>query len=286
MHRCFRSARQVDRFAFTLIELLVVIAIISMLIALLLPSLGKARAAAKLSACMANQHHMGIAFVAYAADNEMLVPNIDPHGGWGAAGRYSGFVAIPNGLAFDGSVFDAYSGHRYRGVAVLWATGYLQARQSLLEPDWMNDQEADNLSYNGETNWSRIEPIGTQYAAPGWTSGTYVTYAWTGRNGIGGKSPRRIDISPMHGTAIATTALVMCRQGKPTWAGVGSHEKKNMNVLYEDGAVLTIGGIDEHLDFLLLNAPSFRADIGNRLMYVDNPNTTWWRWAHHQRVDN
>ncbi|MBI1369777.1 MAG: prepilin-type N-terminal cleavage/methylation domain-containing protein [Planctomycetes bacterium] len=56
------------RHAFTLIELLVVVSIIALLIAILLPSLKKARAVSKRVACLANNHQLGIAWTAYTIE--------------------------------------------------------------------------------------------------------------------------------------------------------------------------------------------------------------------------
>ena len=87
-----RLARQ-GGVAFTLVELLVVLSIIALLIALLLPSLSKAREAARSIRCLANQRQIGLILGTYETDHNQHMPSARdpqelyggsyPQGDWG-----------------------------------------------------------------------------------------------------------------------------------------------------------------------------------------------------------
>lgn len=62
------------RSAFTLVELLVVIGIIALLIGILLPTLGKAQAAARTTVCLSQLRQVGMALTSYIADSKGFIP--------------------------------------------------------------------------------------------------------------------------------------------------------------------------------------------------------------------
>ena len=88
---------------FTLIELLVVLAIISVLVALLMPSITRIRAAAKTTLCMSNQRQLGMALFSYASSNRGVIGVGDSGNNAAGVGSYHWwptFIAADPGLAY------------------------------------------------------------------------------------------------------------------------------------------------------------------------------------------
>ncbi|MHC4435583.1 MAG: type II secretion system protein [Planctomycetota bacterium] len=67
--------------AFTLIELLVVIAIIALLMAILMPTLKRAREQGQRAVCLGNLKQLGLAWILYADDNDDRLVSSEAGGG-------------------------------------------------------------------------------------------------------------------------------------------------------------------------------------------------------------
>lgn len=78
--------------AFTLVELLVVIGIIALLIGILLPVLGRARAAANVLKCAANLQQIGVGINVYVTQNKGKMPLI-----WDRHWTQPAIPGLPNG---------------------------------------------------------------------------------------------------------------------------------------------------------------------------------------------
>jgi prepilin-type N-terminal cleavage/methylation domain-containing protein/prepilin-type processing-associated H-X9-DG protein len=66
------------RDAFTLVELLVAIGVIAVMMAILLPTLGRARENANRLKCLSNLHQLGISLILYCQDNRGWLPRAAP----------------------------------------------------------------------------------------------------------------------------------------------------------------------------------------------------------------
>jgi prepilin-type N-terminal cleavage/methylation domain-containing protein len=93
---------------FTLIELLVVVAIIALLIAILIPSLGRAKELANRAACGANLSGVGKAFNLYGAEQSDTYPTI-PGSGFTNAGSPNAAPAAPANTTTDSAINNYYT---------------------------------------------------------------------------------------------------------------------------------------------------------------------------------
>jgi prepilin-type N-terminal cleavage/methylation domain-containing protein/prepilin-type processing-associated H-X9-DG protein len=109
------NSREKTAQGFTLLELLVVIAVVTILAALLLPALNRAKASAKSTACKSNLRQIGIGLRLYLDDFDHY-PSYD----WTRAllpycGEQPTVLRCPSGRTFNGSVWFTVYGYNSFG---------------------------------------------------------------------------------------------------------------------------------------------------------------------------
>jgi prepilin-type N-terminal cleavage/methylation domain-containing protein len=158
------SVRGLRGRGFTLVELLVVIGIIALLIAILLPSLNKAREQSRRTACLSNLRQMGMLLQMYANDYKDQIP-----------------IGYSEGQPWTG-YYVCQSGATYPVLGALYKGGYLRyGVQALYCPS----QIAEAFIFNTATNpWP---PPGKNFlhTRAGYTS--RPTVAW--KNAVNNEIP-------------------------------------------------------------------------------------------------
>jgi prepilin-type N-terminal cleavage/methylation domain-containing protein len=120
------------RRAFTLVELLVVIGIIAVMIGVLLPTLGRARAAASRTQCLSNQRQLLTYLTMYANKFNGSLPPPIPGGNIGAGHRLFNNELDPTDPEFNGNTRNAYQGWTMLGM--LYGTGIMVPTPSPKDP--------------------------------------------------------------------------------------------------------------------------------------------------------
>jgi prepilin-type N-terminal cleavage/methylation domain-containing protein len=134
------------RVAFTLIELLVVIAIIALLIAILVPSLGKARELAAQAKCLANLRAQVHALVLYAEDNSGALAC-----GSGNPIRYPGQGPMEPINSLATFQFWLFQNNEISGLGLLLPRGYLPSGALFCPTDKTADADTQMQRFNSRS---------------------------------------------------------------------------------------------------------------------------------------
>ena len=234
-------------------ELLVVIGVIAVVIAILLPTISKARQAAARTVCMSNLHQIGIGIISYSNDNHGYWPryiDFEPLPPGGDQGSYTVAQVWDNQESADKSLYS------WNGLGRAYQ--YVRNQRTYFCP---NAQD-DSLTYERDYDWNH-PPAGTaifcSYCLRGWNQ----SYS---DNNTGGSPGKKL-------SGVWNRALVSCwfmyapTSGRPILA---LHKELRYPVLFGQGDV-QLGQLPKRLD-------------------VNNPPDIWddtrWQWSTFDSFDH
>lgn len=229
------------RSAFTLIELLVVVGIIAILISILMPVLGRARASSKLAVCASNLRQLGLGVTNYAHGNKGMIP-IGPHAPHGFSvnegnGKRDQWLRpLASNQVWIGKPAPESRAVGYTGL------GHLLAIQSATPPVYycpadMSDDEDEEQ-----------RKIGSDQDA-------YSSYVYRhmqmmpGRPLLGDLGDNRVTRANGTETTVKVQALAMdVQMTGPGAARHMTHEGRTVNILFQDTSVRDFPNSNEWLD--------------------------------------
>jgi prepilin-type N-terminal cleavage/methylation domain-containing protein/prepilin-type processing-associated H-X9-DG protein len=253
------------RRGFTLIELLVVVAIIALLIAILLPSLGKARELANRAYCAANCRGIMQSMNVYAADNSdafpigAAVPATPGSYTYTGGGTTLGLTSNGNNSATtaDNTVALYYTstssnattlgGDVMANVWILVLKNYTSPKQYLCKSDPVASSTPAALTGTGSYYWQCFNgsspdlTYSYSFAYPWTASGTTATIGGWWKNTVDSSLPLMSDMAPKSGSGTnpvaqtpGTTNGGVPTNGATAWNSP-NHQRQGQNVGFADG---------------------------------------------------
>ena len=284
--------------AFTLVELLVVIVIISVLAALLLPTVEGALREARLAACGNTHRQRYIVLMQYFQDNNFKWPDFYPSG---PSGYYGNSLAdtVSQYYQVAGQPSPPWNYHVYYNFGVTYHLGYFSDPTLIEDPDFENGPKgADTLtgnhvSYIGTSRlvnrvWPDVTSGPGRGLAPGKLYGAYPVYGgravqamkngdYRGSNGVAGYAKLPTWSNLNRAKRKVNPVIALCQVGVP-FISFGAHDNRAINATRADGSIGRVGNIVEYRTiYRAIGVHPNETSTSNG--YAQNTYTYWWGFA-------